>query len=223
LPATAREGVAADIPAFFAGCALRQDRAALAHTRRIAASVGIPLVDADDRACCGHPTRGLAGERRIEASALLTVCPGCEDSLREAGVRVEPLLGAVVARARGVEGSLAALGPVFVPYAGCMGDRAANLDALEGAAGLAQVRCERGWPSLHAGCCGALGGLFRGATIPTSRLIAFAAERGAPIVCSCLLCRDNLRSAVRLARARVPVLFWSEFFRPAPAALPSRH
>jgi len=50
-------------------------------------------------------------------------------------------------------------------------------------------------------------------------LIDFAAENEAPIVTPCLLCRDNVRSAVRSAKKKVHVYFWPEFFQAAaPAA-----
>jgi cytidine deaminase len=75
------------------------------------------------------------------------------------------------------------------------------------------------YPGLHAGCCGALGAMFRGPTEAVGKLIAFAAEKEAPIVTPCLLCRDNVRSAVRGAKAKVHVYFWPEFFQAAaPAA-----
>jgi Fe-S oxidoreductase len=73
------------------------------------------------------------------------------------------------------------------------------------------------YPSLHSSCCGALGGMFRGETTGTKRLVEFAAAAGAPIVTTCLLCRDNVRSAARRSGRAVDVHFWPEFFSAAPA------
>ena len=50
-----------------------------------------------------------------------------------------------------------------------------------------------------------------------AELIRFAAEREAPIVTPCLLCRDNVGSAARQSRSGVEVHFWPEFFRAVPA------
>ena len=39
--------------------------------------------------------------------------------------------------------------------------------------------------------------MYRGETAATGRLLDFTHEHKAPIVTTCLLCRDNLRSAAR--------------------------
>jgi hypothetical protein len=57
--------------------------------------------------------------------------------------------------------------------------------------------------------------MYRGATKGSTRLLQFAAERRAPIVTPCVLCRDNVRSAARQLHLDVPVYFWPEFFRAA--------
>ena len=120
-------------------------------------------------------------------------------------------------KARRDGASLAAAAPAFVPYVGCLGERDAALAALGDAAELAGVQMRRSYPSLHASCCGALGGMFRGQTTGTRRLLDFAAAAHAPIVTTCLLCRDNLRSGARLSRMPVSVYYWPEFFS-APSA-----
>ena len=74
------------------------------------------------------------------------------------------------------------------------------------------------YPTLHNGCCGALGGMYRGATKSSARLLEFAARQQAPVVTTCVLCRDNLRSAARELKLAVPVHFWPEFFRAVPTA-----
>ena len=108
---------------FFAGCALRQDAVSYALTQRVARDVGLPLVEADGEACCGHPTRGRQGPALPSSSAALTACPGCESSLRDAGIAVTPLWEALVEEAARRRRRLAAAAPAFVPYVGCMGDR----------------------------------------------------------------------------------------------------
>ena len=77
------------------------------------------------------------------------------------------------------------------------------------------------YPTLHNGCCGALGGMYRGATKSSARLLEFAARQQAPVVTTCVLCRDNLRSAARELKLDVPVHFWPEFFRAVPAREPA--
>ena len=74
------------------------------------------------------------------------------------------------------------------------------------------------YPSLHNGCCGALGGMYRGATKASGMLLDAAAGERAPVVTPCVLCRDNLRSAARELKHDVPVHFWPDFFRAAPTA-----
>ena len=110
---------------------------------------------------------------------------------------------------------LSAAAETFVPYVGCLTDRDAALASLTGAAELSGTRLELAYPSLHSACCGALGGTYRGESAGTKRLLDFAAERGAPVVTTCLLCRDNLRSAARRRHLSVRVHFWPEFFRAA--------
>jgi hypothetical protein len=57
--------------------------------------------------------------------------------------------------------------------------------------------------------------MYRGETEATRRLLDYAAERFAPVVTTCLLCRDNLRSAARRRRLSVQIHFWPEFFSAA--------
>ena len=57
--------------------------------------------------------------------------------------------------------------------------------------------------------------MYRGETDATRRLLDFASERCAPVVTTCLLCRDNLRSAARRRRLSVQIHFWPEFFSAA--------
>ena len=110
---------------------------------------------------------------------------------------------------------MSAAAPSFVPYVGCLADRDRSLAALGAAAEQAGATMELAYPSLHNGCCGALGGMYRGASKPAAMLLEFAAERHAPVVTPCVLCRDNLRSAARELKLDVHVHFWPEFFRAA--------
>ena len=122
--------------AFFAGCALRQDPASYGLTRRVARDLGLPIVEAEGATCCGHPTRGHQKPALPASPIALTACPGCESSLRAAGIATTPLWEALVAAASRRRRRLAAVAPAFVPYVGCMGDRDGALDALSEAASL---------------------------------------------------------------------------------------
>jgi hypothetical protein len=152
---------------------------------------------------------------------VCTACPACDASLAESGIQAVPLWDALTERAgRSSAISLSAAGERFVPYVGCLADRDAALAALGDAAEQSGAAMVVDYPTLHNGCCGALGGMYRGATKSSARLLEFAAARQAPVVTTCVLCRDNLRSAARELRLSVPVHFWPEFFRAAPAGEP---
>ncbi len=206
---------------FFAGCALPQDLEAYRLTHKVAADLGLALAEQASAGCCGHPARGTRPATYKADGAALTVCPACDAGLREVGQQTRPLWDALTEKARRDGASLAAAAPALVPYVGCLGERGAALTALADAAELAGVEVRRSYPSLHASCCGALGGMFRGQTTGTRRLLDFAAAAQAPIVTTCLLCRDNLRSGARLSRLPVSVYYWPEFFSAAKPAAPS--
>jgi Fe-S oxidoreductase len=206
---------------FFAGCALPQDMEAYRLTREVAAGLGLALAEQASAGCCGHPARGTRPTTYRADGPALTVCPACDAGLREVGQQTRSLWDALTEKARRDGAALTAAAPAFVPYVGCLGERDAALAALADAAELAGAEMRRSYPSLHASCCGALGGMFRGETTGTKRLLDFAAAEQAPVVTTCLLCRDNLRSGARLRKLPVRVYYWPEFFSaagPAPAA-----
>ena len=204
---------------FYAGCALPQDHELRALVDEVAAGFGVRLDEAPDAGCCGHPSRGAVGTQFSAADTVYTACPACDASLEEAGVPTVPLWDALTERAVRSPGiSLRAARPAFVPYVGCLADRDASLAALGVAAEQAGATMELAYPTLHNGCCGALGGMYRGATKASGMLLEFAAQKRAPVVTPCVLCRDNLRSAARELKIDVPVHFWPEFFRAAPTA-----
>ncbi len=207
---------------FYAGCALQQDHELLACVREVAAGFGVRLEEAADAACCGHPSRGAVPARFGAGERVYTACPACDASLAETGVEVTPLWDALTARARRGEAGIAAAAPGFVPYVGCLADRDAALAALGDAAELSGAAVHTDYPTLHSGCCGALGGVYRGATKASAMLLEFAAARHAPVVTPCSLCRDNLRSAARELKRDVPVHYWPEFFRAVPIAPEAR-
>ena len=152
------------------------------------------------------------------AERVYTACPACDASLAESGIEAVPLWDALTERAgRSSSITLQAAGERFVPYVGCLADRDAALAALGDAAEQAGAEMAVDYPTLHNGCCGALGGMYRGATKSSARLLEFAARQQAPVVTTCVLCRDNLRSAARELKLDVPVHFWPEFFRAVPA------
>ena len=200
---------------FYAGCSLPQDGELHARVHEVAAGFGVRLDEAADAGCCGHPSRGAVPTHFRGDGLVWTACPACDASLAEAGVETAPLWDALVGRARREGFALRARASAFVPYVGCLAERDQALAALADAADLAGAEVHLGYPSLHNACCGALGGMYRGATKGSKRLLEFAARRGAPIVTPCVLCRDNVRSAARQLRLNVPVHFWPEFFRAA--------
>jgi heterodisulfide reductase subunit C len=204
---------------FYAGCSLQQDKEAFHATARVARELGFPLAEQEGAGCCGHGSRGKIPAKLETDSAVFTVCPACDYSLQEVEIETVPVWQALVEHARREDRKLVAAAPRFVPYVGCLTDRETALESLAGAAELAGAEMVTSYPGLHAGCCGALGAMFRGPTEAVGNLIAFAAENEAPIVTPCLLCRDNVRSAVRGAKAKVHVYYWPEFFQAAaPAA-----
>lgn len=219
LAAGRQTAAAADLEplAFYPGCALLQDADLHALVHEVAAGFGLRLDEPADPACCGHPARGGVAHQP-PAGPVATVCPACDASLGEAGTEVTPLWTVLTGRARRQGRALRAAAPAFVPYVGCLADRDTALAGLAAAAGLAGCRMVTDYPSLHNGCCGAVGGVYRGATKASAMLLRFAADAAAPVVTTCLLCRDNLRSAARQLRLDVPVHLWPEFFRAAPAA-----
>ena len=202
---------------FYAGCALPQDKEALAATRKVAVELGLPLAEASEAGCCGHPTRGREHTRYTSEAPVLTACPACDHGLREAEMQTTPLWQALVEHAERHGRGLKAAAPSFVPYVGCLSERGPALSSLSAAAALSGSQIEMSYPSLHAGCCGALGGMYRGETDAARKLLAFAASTGAPIVTPCLLCRDNIRSAARKLSKQTEIYFWPEFFQAAPA------
>jgi heterodisulfide reductase subunit C len=204
---------------FYAGCAIPQDRELHGLVHRVAAGFGVRLDEAADAGCCGHPSRGSVDSLFSSAERVYTACPACDASLEEAGVESVPLWDALTERAgRSSAISLRAGTESFVPYVGCLADRDAALAALGAAAEQAAAQMVVDYPTLHSGCCGALGGMYRGATKSSAWLLEFAAERSAPVVTTCVLCRDNLRSAARELKIDVPVHVWPEYFRAVPTA-----
>jgi Fe-S oxidoreductase len=225
LPGGAKQPAGEALPAaagalpFYAGCALPQDHELHAVVHEVAAGFGVRLDEAADAGCCGHPSRGTIHSLYRTGRRMYTACPACDAGLAESGVETVPLWDALTERAgRSSTISLRAAGERFVPYVGCLADRDAALAALGDAAGQAGAEMAVDYPTLHNGCCGALGGMYRGATKSSARLLEFASLRQAPVVTTCALCRDNLRSAARELKLDVPVHFWPEYFRAVPTA-----
>ena len=201
---------------FFAGCALRQDPASYTLTHRVRAGLGASArrgrcrqrVAAIPR---GSPDACPAAPRRWR----FTVCPACESSLREPGWRPRRSGRRSWPKPDGEGAGLAVASPRFVPYVGCMGDRDRALDALSQAAALAGVPVLISYPSLHAGCCGALGSVYRGETVATGRLFEFAEDRRrrlSPPACFAATIFDPRRAAAHAG----PGLFLARVLRAAP-------
>ncbi len=213
-PSSAVQGPVLTLP-FYAGCALPQDGELHALVHEAAAGFGVRLDEAVSAGCCGHPSRGAVPSLFTSTAPVTTACPACDASLAEASVDAAPLWDKLIERARREGLPVRARSGTFVPYVGCLADRDRALAGIAAAAALAGTDMHVGYPSLHGACCGALGGTYRGATDGSRRLLRFAAERRAPIVTTCVLCRDNVRSAARQMRLDVPVFYWPEFFRAA--------
>ena len=204
---------------FYAGCAIPQDHELHQLVHEVAAGFGVHLDEATDAGCCGHPSRGSVDSLFASGERVYTACPACDAGLAEAGMEAVPLWDALTERAaRTQDIALRAAGGRFVPYVGCLADRDAALAALRAAAEQAGAQLVVDYPTLHNGCCGALGGMYRGATKASARLLEYASLQHAPVVTTCVLCRDNLRSAARELRLSVPVHFWPEFFRAVPTS-----
>jgi Fe-S oxidoreductase len=208
---------------FYAGCALPQDHELHAAVYEMAARFGVRLEETADAGCCGHPSRGTVSSLYRTDQPVYTACPACDAALHESGVQAIPLWDALTERAgRSPAISLEAACERFVPYVGCLADREAALMALGDAARQSGAAMALDYPSLHNGCCGALGGMYRGATKSSARLLEFAVQQRSPVVTTCVLCRDNLRSAARELKLHVPVHFWPEFFRAVPTVSEER-
>jgi len=200
---------------FFAGCSLPQDPASAAAARDVARGLGLPLAELHAAGCCGHPTRGSRPAGVAPGDRMVTVCPACDASLREAGAEPQPLWEVLLEQAHTSGRRLHAAAPAFVPYVGCLVERERGLATMRQSAELAGVEPIVSYPSLHTACCGGLGGVFRGESHGSLRLIELAVANDAPIVTTCLLCRDNVRSAARRTGQAVEVSFWPEFFTAA--------
>jgi heterodisulfide reductase subunit C len=217
-PAAGSGPAAVTLP-FYAGCAIPQDHELHSVVHEVAAGFGVRLDEAADAGCCGHPSRGSVGSLYATDATVYTACPACDASLAESGIQAVPLWSALTKRTARTTGiTLRAAGERFVPYVGCLADRDVALAELGEAAEQSGAAMVVDYPTLHNGCCGALGGMYRGATKSSARLLEFATRQQAPVVTTCVLCRDNLRSAARELRLGVPVHFWPEFFRAVPAA-----
>jgi Fe-S oxidoreductase len=220
--ADALPGDAVTLP-FYAGCAIPQDHELHGVVHEVAAGFGVRLAEPADAGCCGHPSRGTVASLYDTERRVYTACPACDASLAESGMEAIPLWDALTERAgRTSSLSLTAASARFVPYVGCLADRDAALAALGDAAEQAGAEMAIDYPTLHSDCCGALGGMYRGATKSSARLLEFASRQRAPVVTTCVLCRDNLRSAARELKLDAPVHFWPEFFR-AVANAPEEH
>ncbi len=199
----------------YPGCAMRQDQETFALTRAVARGLDLELAEQTDAACCGHPSRGAAPSGYSSTERVVTTCPACDQSLATSGTETAPLWELLVEHAQRHGRGLRAAAPAFVPYIGCLAEREPALASLAGAATLAGSECLTSFPALHSGCCGALGGMYRSETKATRRLLDYAVARSAPVVTTCLLCRDNLRSAAHRRRLPVQIHFWPEFFSAA--------
>ena len=173
-----------------------------------------------DAGCCGHPSRGTVGRphgpatRRSPSARPAT--PASTHGRRRGRAAVGRAHGAARRDARRL---MAAAAPAFVPYVGCLGrSRRARWprwprgrDQAGAGIELSPIpRCTPPAAAPSAACTAA----------PPGQRDAAGASRPAraPVVTTCVLCRDNLRSAARELALAVPIHFWPEFFRAVPEA-----
>ena len=163
---------------FYAGCAIPQDHELHALVRRGGRRVRRPPRRGGGRRLLRPPEprrrRHAVHRRRHRLHGL----PGLRRQPRGGRRLDRPALGrAHRAGARGPAAASRPRRPRFVPYVGCLADRDAALAALGDAAEQAGCTMELAYPTLHNGCCGALGGMYRGATKASGMLLEFAAEQ----------------------------------------------
>ena len=208
---------------FYAGCALPQDHEAHALTHKVARDLGLPLAEAGEAGCCGHPTRGQAAAKFASDEPVVTACPACDQGLREIGARPPRRSGRFwwsTPRRNGR--TLRAAQPDFVPYVGCLSERGPALSSLGAAAAARRRRHADELPVASRR-------LLRRSRrhVPRRDRSGRQADRFRPEQerahrHACLLCRDNVRSAVRKHGGTTPVYFWPEFFQAAGPAEPSQ-
>ena len=165
---------------FYAGCAIPQDRRAARPGDEVAAGFGVRLDEADARRLLRPPQPRRRASQFRAGEPVPTACPGLRREPPGGGRRRRCRCGTRSPSGRDGEGTplTCRRADRFVPYVGCLADRDAD-------AGRARARpaswpgsaVELAYPSLHNGCCGALGGMYRGATKASAKLLDFAAER----------------------------------------------
>ena len=205
---------------FYAGCALPQDHELHALVHEVAAGFGVRLDEAADAGCCGHPSRGAVDSLFAADGARLHGVPGLRREPRgerrrrpsRCGTRSPSAPAAARHRAAGGGDALRPLRRLprrprrraRRPRRRRRAGRRRHGGRLPDAAQRLLRRPGRHVPRRHQGQRPAPG-VRRGA--------------GArPVVTTCVLCRDNLRSAARELKLDVPVHFWPEFFRAGPNA-----
>ena len=216
-PDVSRSPDAASSPAaagrpFYPGCAMRQDQETFALTRAVAGGLDLELAE--------QPTPPVAATRAARPHRRATRAPSASSRparpATRASRRAAPTRAAVGAagRARPASGRglraraglralrrlLAEREPPWLRWPG----RRAGRRRVPHLVPLAAQRLLRR-PGRHVP--------FRdqGDATPARPRVA----RSAPVVTTCLLCRDNLRSAARRRGLPVKIHFWPEFFSAA--------
>ena len=222
----AGEGLPADavtLP-FYAGCAIPQDHELHAVVHEVAAGFGVRLDESADAGCCGHPSRGTVDSLFASRERVYTACPACDASLDEAGMEAVPLWDALTERAgrsssislTAASGSASSRTSAASPTATPRWRRSATPPSRPAPRWPSTTRrCTTAAAAPSAACTAAPPRAARGSWSSPSR-------QQAPVVTTCVLCRDNLRSAARELKLDVPVHFWPEFFRAVPTASEER-
>ena len=161
---------------FYAGSALDQDPALKKSTLSVAADLGLALGEPSGAGCCGHPA--AASPPACPSSPRDRSSPPARPATARSprpGSRTTPMWQILTEAARRQGRKLTGPRPRFVPYVGCLADRDGALALLAETAELAGVESVTTYPSLHAGCCGGLGGVYRG---PSEEVLALRRVRG---------------------------------------------
>ena len=210
---------------FYPGCALPQDREAHAPDPHVARGLGLPLAEAGEARCCGHPTRGPRGEATPATEPCSRPARPATQGLRDGRLRRPCRSGGARGAGRRDERPVAARGAArFVPYVGCLTDRGPALTLAQRggrarrrrASTDAIRRCTPAaaapWAASTAGATEAVrraDRLRRRATGPHRHSVP-ALPRQRPLGGS-------------QARGNIQVHFWPEFFQAAgPAERPGR-
>ena len=205
---------------FYAGCAIPQDHELHAVVHEVAAGFGVRLERGGGRRLLRPPEPRRRRQPVRDRGARLHGVPGLRREPRRERHRGGPALGRAHRARRPQLDDHAARRPASASSPTSAASPTATPPWRRSATPPSSP-APRWWSTTRPCTTAAAapsGGMYRGATKSSARLLEFAARQQAPVVTTCVLCRDNLRSAARELKLDVPVHFWPEFFRAVPTA-----